>query len=196
MTTMTNFKLPRNAALTAALTVSLASLSCGGGGAAPPSAYVSSSLGSGSTGSCNLAVPDDTPFVDIGSLGDNGSVPNGGNYDGSAVSVQCQVASTGTDSYDVNATITEGTIGGFQFQGTLTSAVGEQGPFTAAFHSGPDNYASTACTVTLQGGATPSNPSITAGRVWATLSCPAITSKENNDTCAGSATFILQNCDD
>jgi hypothetical protein len=191
MTTMTNLKLPL---LAAALAGSLASLSCGGGGSDAPNAYVTSTLGSAPTGHCNIMEPEDTLFVVLGSP--TSPVADGSNYEGSPVSVACQVTSTGTDTYDVNAQVTQGTINGFTFQGTLTSSPAVQTGFSASFTSNAGSYASTTCTIQLQQGATATNPSITAGRVWATLSCPAITEAENNDTCAGQATFILQNCSD
>jgi hypothetical protein len=174
--------------------VALAAASCSSGGAAPANAYVTSQLGQSESGGCGINLPADTPFVTVGSEGD--PVPNNGNYMGSAVGVTCQVSSTGT-SYNVNAQVTYGTENGFNFSGMLSNTSGTQGPFTAQFTSQQISYNSNACTVTLNPGGTPMNPSITSGRVWGTLNCPALTNPTTSgDVCAGSAEFIFQNCDD
>jgi hypothetical protein len=145
---------------------------------------------------CNINEPIDFPLLTIGT--ESEPVSSGGN-----LTVICQVQSTGTNSYDVVAQVASPPTGGFNFSGTLTNTPASQGPFTASFTAGVDSYDSTTCTVQLNSAGfdssgTPSttNPSITAGRVWATLTCPTLMYSEANATCSGAATFILQNCSD
>jgi len=103
----------------------------------------------------------------------------------------------------VNAQISEGNTGGFNFSGTLTNTMGMQGPFQAGFTQGVNSYDETDCTVALgmegftsSGAVSTTDPSITAGRVRAMLVCPMLVQPEDNDVCHGSATFVLQNCVD
>jgi hypothetical protein len=145
-------------------------------------------------GGCGLNQPSDTPFVNIGTEGD--PVPNGGSFMGSSVSVVCQVSATGT-SYNVNAQVGYGPQTGFNFSGTLSNISGAQPNFTAQFTSAHISYNEPDCTVTLNPGGNAMNPSITSGRVWATVDCPALTNMTTSgDVCAGQATFIFQNCAD
>ena len=172
----------------------LAAASCSSGSAAPANAYVASTLGQSATGGCGINQATDTPFVTVGSEGS--PVSNGGSFMGSSVSVVCQVSSAGT-SYDVNATVGYGPENGFNFSGTLSNVSGAQPNFTAQFTSANISYNESMCTVTLNPGGNAMNPSITSGRVWAALSCPALTNMTTSgDVCDGQATFIFQNCDD
>jgi hypothetical protein len=198
MRTMKSFRLSHLALLAGTFAVGLSAPSCSSSGAEPSNAYVMSTLGDPptGTGSCNQNVADDTTLLNLGT-------PTEPVSSGGMTTVICQVQATGTNSYDVVAQVVSLPAGGFNFSGTLTNTMGPQGPFSASFTAGPDSYNSTACMVTLNvngfdSSGTPSttNPSITAGRVWATLSCPMLLLPEDNDTCDGSATFILQNCSD
>jgi hypothetical protein len=159
----------------------------------PANAYFASTLG-GSDG-CGLHVPAGTPFLSIGAEGN--PVSNGGSFMGSSVSVICQVSATGTSSYNVNAQVGYGPQNGFNLSGTLSNVSGPQPNFTAQFTSASISYNESMCTVTLKPGGNAMNPSITSGRVWATLECPALTNMTTSgDVCAGQATFIFQNCAD
>ena len=118
MTTMTNLKLPL---LALALAGSLASLSCGGGGSDAANAYVTSTLGSGNTGHCNIMEPADTLFVVLGRrarpVADGEQLrrkPRERRLPGHRR--RC------TDTFDVNVQVTQGTINGFTPSGTLTSS--------------------------------------------------------------------------
>ena len=53
------------------------------------------------------------------------------------------------------------------------------------------SYSENDCTVTLS---TQVSPSIAAGRIWGTLSCPAEKSAGSGVACYATATFIFQNC--
>jgi hypothetical protein len=109
------------------------------------------------------------------------------------VTVTCQVASAGANTYDVNLVVNQGELNGITLGGTLNDTPGtSQGPFTVNFSSlSGGNYSEDDCTVTLS---TMGTPPITAGRIWGSLSCPNMQDAEDDRACAATATFIFQNC--
>ena len=171
---------------------------CSSGGSAPADAYINSTLGrsplAGSTGTCNINEPN-SPFLTIGSAG--APVPTGGNYMGTPVTVTCTVRSTGTDSFEVSATIVEGQLGQIDLNGTLTSTAGTSQPNVVgtfdALNTG--NYNEQDCTVALMADGN-GKAQISAGRVWGTLTCPTATDSGSgtSGTCYATAEFKLENC--
>jgi hypothetical protein len=162
---------------------------------APADAYVASTLGASATDGCGVHMPADTPFLTVGT--ESNPVTNDGSFMGSSVAVTSQVAAASASRYTVNAKISSGTENGFNLSGTLSNTAGPQTGFVAQFTSDDVSYSESDCTVTLNPSGTPTNPSIAPGRVWATLSCPALANMTTSgDVCEGAATFIFQNCDD
>ena len=167
----------------------------------PPDGYITSTLGTStsdptSTSTCNINAPD-SPFITIGTAAN--PVADGTSFGGTPIQVDCQVHSTGGNSYDVDLSISEGPsggLGGITLSGTLTTSTGPQTTITsAAFNkTNQGEYSLTSgsqCTVTLS---TETSPAITAGRVWGSITCPTVTFLESNATCYATATFIFQNC--
>jgi len=191
MPTMKSF---RHLTVTSLVAAALAG-GCGSGGSAPPTVYITSTLGSstaaGQAGKCNINSPDN-PFFTIGSPGS--PVPTGGTYIGSTVSVTCSVVADG-NAFDVNMEVNFGQLDGITIGGKLTNTTGPQGGIESAFNAvNTGNYIESDCTVTLAQG-TPGNPPIAAGRIEGTVTCPTIANAGANAVCASSATFIFENCD-
>jgi hypothetical protein len=161
-------------------------------------AYVTSTLGTNpndtaSTATCNIDVPFNQ-FLTIGT--ESTPVADGTSFGGAPIQVECKVHSTGGDSYQVDLDITEGNngaLGGITIDGTLTTSTGVQTGISAAFNlTNTGQYSEKDCTVTLS---TETNPAITAGRVWGTVTCPTATYAETGDICYAQATFLFQDCD-
>jgi hypothetical protein len=189
---------PSRSLFLSAAIAALVSASCGSSGPSAANVYLTSTLGAsdlGSTASCNIGEVD-APFLTIGSAAN--PISTGSNYTDDAgsgnVEVTCSVSAMGATMYQVTAYIgfgNSGALGSVQLSGTLSDTTGAQGPFSGSFGSTTTGYSEQDCTVTLT---TTQDPPITSGRVWGTLSCPNITG--GGYTCAATATFVLQNCDD
>jgi hypothetical protein len=142
---------------------------------------------------CNIDEPN-APFFSIGTMGT--PVPNGGPFalpgaaggGEAAVTVDCVVHPDG-NGFDVNVQVSQGEADAFSFNTTtpLTDTPGAQSGVSVSLGLNPDTYGDS--TDSPMG-----NPSITAGRIWGTVTCPTSTYAEVNATCYATATFILQNC--
>ncbi len=177
------------------------SLSCSSSPAPPASVYLDTYVGEqegSSMSTCNVRTTL-APFFQLGTMGT--PVANGALYalpaavggGEAAVTVDCVVHPDG-NGFDVNIQVSQGEADAFSFNTTtpLTDTPGAQSGISVSLGLNPDTYGdSTDCTFTLS---PMGNPSITAGRIWGTVTCPTSTYPEVNVTCESEATFILQNC--
>ncbi len=198
MPTMT-FPIPHAArtSLVACL-VGLAALAaggCSGAGTQPPNAYFTSTLGSittpGATGMCNRGEPEEA-FWTIGT--EDNPVSNGGSFGGATITVGCVVTAMGPNTFGITLEAYQGESYGISISGTVTNSTAAQPNITATFNElNVGSYSSSDCMLTL----TNDTPTpITAGRIWASVSCPLVTDPSiANGACAASvSTLIFQNC--
>jgi hypothetical protein len=196
MPTMKSFSPSPTSFVLVALTA-LAGASCSSSAAAPPSAYIQSTLGQnttpGFTATCSAA-PADTPYVNVGTSGT--PVPTG-NVNGQNVTVTCQVQAATASTYNVTVDVEDGANGAIQFSGTVASSTTTPASGILASFSTTNggSFVSKVCTIALS---TEFMPAITAGRIAGTLTCPTLMddSQGMNDTCLGMATFIVENCEE
>jgi hypothetical protein len=136
----------------------------------------------------------DAPFFAVGTL--ENPVASGASFQGAPITVTCVVRPSG-GSYTVDLSLTDGEQYSINISGTLTDSPGTtQTGIDGELASNVSQYASTAgapCTIQLTTQA-PGNTPITAGRVWGTLNCPAVSDPETNSVCAATATFLFENC--
>jgi hypothetical protein len=198
MSTMKSFQIVSVAATLAAL-----SASCSSSTSPAASVYLTTNVGTdplpgGHTATCNIDEPN-APFFSIGTMGtpvSNGGVfalPGAAGGGESGVTVDCVVHPDG-NGFDVNVQVSQGEADAFSFNTTtpLTDTPGAQSGVSVSLGLTVDSYGdSTDCTFTLS---PEGMPSITAGRIWGTVTCPTATYAEVNATCYATATFILQNC--
>jgi hypothetical protein len=179
-------------------TATLASLiaaGCGSSPPPPPTAYVIASLMQGD-GTCMASTDNMTWFSIFGGTDSSmvTGVPNGDQFAGSAASVSCTVAPSGS-KFTVSARVQTGG-GSFTLSATMTDSGTQDGLSTSFTNSAGVTYseAMSDCTFTFNPPNTTSDPSIKAGAVWGTMNCPSMTDGQPDNTCEGNVTFQLTNC--
>jgi len=176
--------------------------SSGGGSAdavaqVEPTVYIAATLGpttsDGGPSTCPVTTAG-SPYLSVGSQ-DN-PVPNAGIAGVNTVAVSCNVHATGGDHYSVSLSVYDGNVAEITIHGDIDgTSDAAQGGVSATLSqssgSTTTSYSESDCTLTLS---TNASATISAGRIWATLDCPAITDVENGAVCDAAATFIFQNC--
>jgi hypothetical protein len=160
--------------------------------ASPPAAWVTATLSDGMSTTCGENNVTWFNFQGTGSTeSDPKSVSNGETYEGSAATVGCTVASSGS-GYMMSGNVSVG-VGSFTVSGMLTSS-GTQSGLTASVTNGTAGgiaYSSTDCTMTYTSF---NSMPVKAGAVWGTVICPTMTTGEPGVACEGTIQMQLTNC--
>jgi hypothetical protein len=189
---------------------------CSSNTPAAPDAFIAATMGPGTDSPnsiCNLGSTQQWLDVGVPTTGTNlpKTVKDGDSQNGSPVSVNCSVTTSG-GGFDISLNIImEGTGGGSL---TITSPAG-QGAVTDSGGSGISvqfqsatngAFNETDCTLTYtyNGETVPDNPPIAAGRIWGHIECPKAISSGTTVTgpdggltarqCDGKADFLFEQC--
>jgi hypothetical protein len=166
----------------------------------PPPARVvlESDIGPGMAGdmACMISA---TNWVEIGSFGNPPTIPvrpvdnNTDNGNGN-VSVVCSVKGDDANGYDVSASATlQGAEGGTVSIAGHFATTGDQSNLNVSFQNAMYGaFRQADCTATYTDN---KNMGVAPGRVWASLNCPAIVRPDQMRTCAATAQFRFENCD-
>lgn len=183
----------------------------------PPDTYVNATLGpardANNNNLCSFSSQKSAlaiGVVDMNSGAAKTPLPqaDGSSQAGAGVNVQCSV--TGGFDVSLEAVLAPSSANG---GGSLVIS-GHVDPdnggssITSSLNSQDvgGNFGSSACTITFKylGGSIPTSPAITAGRIWAHLSCPTMQSTDLKsvmigttqvvETCDVEADFLFENC--